>query len=94
MSALHLTATILLILSSFGSGMQRFDGKPAAPGAATVDAMTSVLVQPVMSIIGDGGVHLSPEVQWLALGANSLTWGVLLGVLLVYAFRFGHHGPS
>lgn len=48
-----------------------------------------ILVQPMMSIIGDGGARLSPLMQWLALGANSLIWGVWLGVLLACALRFG-----
>ena len=87
-SVLHLAATITLILSSFGSGMQRFDGKPAA-GTTAIDALTEILIRPLMSIIGDGGARLSPAMQWLALAANSLTWGVWLGVLLACALRFG-----
>ena len=92
MSVLHAVVTVTLILFSFGSAMQRFDGKPAAAGATAVDSMTDILVQPLMSIVGDGGARLSPAMQWLALGANSLAWGVLLGVLLACALRIGHHG--
>ena len=94
MSVLHAVVTITLIVFGFGSAMQRFDGKPAAAGATTVDAISGILVQPVMSIIGDGGARLSPVMQSLALGANSLTWGVLLGVLLVCALRFGYHDAA
>lgn len=94
MSVLHAAVTIILILGSFGSAMQRFDGKPAAVGATAIDAMTDILVQPMMSIIGDRGAHLSPLMQWLALGANSLTWGVWLGVLLACALRFGRRDAT
>ena len=94
MSVLHAVVTVTLILFSFGSAMQRFDGKPVAAVTTAIDAMTDILVQPVMSIIGDGTVRLSPLMQWLALGANSLTWGVLLGVLLACALRFGHRDAA
>ncbi len=90
MSVLHAVVTVTLILFSFGSAMQRFDGKPVSAETTAIDAITDILVQPLMSIIGDGSVRLSPLMQWLALGANSLTWGVLLGVLLACALRFGH----
>ena len=94
MSVLHAVVTVTLILFSFGSAMQRFDGKPVSAGTTAIDDMTDILVQPLMSIIGDGGARLSPAMQWLAIGANSLTWGVLLGVLLACTLRIGRRDAA
>ena len=92
MSVLHLLVAGGLAMASFGSTMRVFEGQPVAPGAGLIDSAADLLMQPMLSFLGEVP-RLTPVGQWIALAINSLAWGSVLGVLLALALR-AKGGPA
>jgi len=83
----HAMLTLAALLSGFGNAVDMFDGKPAGTGAAAIDTLGNLLMQPMQSVLAGGPGHLSVAGQWVAYAVNSLTWGLALGTLLAMALR-------
>lgn len=61
--------------------MPVFDGKKPPLATQPAHLLADLLVQPLMSVIAGAG-PISRANQWLAMAANSITWGVALVALL------------
>jgi len=87
MTACHAVLALMALLTSFGDSMDRFDGKSVNASADWTATVTDVLMRPVLILFTGSKLRLSAAEQWLAFGVNSLTWGVVLGVLLACVIR-------
>jgi hypothetical protein len=102
LAAVHLALALGSLATSYTLGMARFDAaefrEPSAIERVATGA-SNVLFQPVMFILGVLAPGSHPSlVQWFALGANSLLWGLVAALvfrrLTRHSTRPGAGGPS
>ena len=76
----HLVLTGTAILGAFGAGMVRFDSPDVQAGIPerVFGALATVLPQPALGLVEWSGARgMSPFLQWVILGANSLLWAAV-----------------
>ena len=98
LAAVHLALALGSLATSYTLGMARFDAaefrEPSAIERVATGA-SNVLFQPVMSVLGvlAPGSHSSP-VQWLAVGGNSLLWGLAAALVFRRPTRQSTRPPA
>lgn len=98
LAVIHLVVSLGSLATSYTLGMSRFDApkflEPSAIERVATGA-SDVLFQPAMSIVRvlGPGPH-SSLVQWLALGCNSLLWGLVLALMFWRLTRRSTRTPT
>jgi hypothetical protein len=78
---LHAAITLACLLNSLGASLDALETGASGPASP----MAGWLMEPTLSVLS--GVHAPPLAQWTGFAANSLIWGIPLGIALARVWR-------
>ncbi len=81
---LHLVLSVSLFGYSLGRQMHLFHGDPARPGDALAETVANLLMSPIAlpALTQQEFAYLTTTDQYLAIGLNSLVWGLFFSWLV------------